>query len=159
MESKIEEFRENIAPCDDFGDEILVSNGGSAEDTEFDQAVGVLEQVLIGDEFMLAQEEYLSRFSEHFDEKEDNKPICMEIFLDYTKLVEGLITKALKRNFGNDFNFTRLDSLLSAPGRREEISDDVIEMLSAVGDFTEFKTQMLELKRSSQNPALCGLHL
>ncbi|KAJ3111101.1 ADP-ribosylation factor-like protein 2-binding protein [Phlyctochytrium bullatum] len=58
------------------------------EDTKFDEVVGALEEVLMDDNFVSLQNQFLEKHYHHFENDDENKLIYMNIFSDYTRFLE-----------------------------------------------------------------------
>mmetsp|Transcript_45788 Transcript_45788/g.139098 ORF Transcript_45788/g.139098 Transcript_45788/m.139098 type:complete len:95 (+) Transcript_45788:481-765(+) len=68
----------------------------------------------------------------------------MEIFAEYTHMIETLLEQRLAQQFPH-ISIKNVASILVE--RSDEVTVDVIEMLSSLSDFNEFKELMLSHKR------------
>ena len=55
----------------------------SKSDAKFDQVVGHIEDIVMGDVFDQINTDFLERHCHHFDDEEENKLIYTEIFKEY----------------------------------------------------------------------------
>ena len=67
--------------------------GENGEDNEFDTIVGVLQEVLLDEEFERIQSKFCNQHCMHFEATEENKLIYTDIFKKYHDIIETYITK------------------------------------------------------------------
>ena len=118
---------------------------GSAEDREFDRIVGVLEEVLMEGEILEIQKNFCEKYCGTFEDTDENKLEYMDIFKQYTDIVERSLEMKLQERMP-DFKMSMFESLLKS--REEgEMNADIFDILLSFGDFNEFKQYMLSVKR------------
>merc|ERR1712194_57042 len=129
---------------DDEDDVGLASTGGlNADDDFFDASIGVLEEIIMGEEFNQQQHSFMEAHCEAFDRDTELKLEFTEIFQEYTAILEHHIEDGLTQGVP-DFSMERFLGLLEK--REEEVSTDVFDMLLSLSDFEMFRTQMCEFK-------------
>eukprot|EP00603_Paraphysomonas_imperforata_P014938 CAMPEP_0114466584 /NCGR_PEP_ID=MMETSP0104-20121206/9149_1 /TAXON_ID=37642 ORGANISM="Paraphysomonas imperforata, Strain PA2" /NCGR_SAMPLE_ID=MMETSP0104 /ASSEMBLY_ACC=CAM_ASM_000202 /LENGTH=153 /DNA_ID=CAMNT_0001639957 /DNA_START=113 /DNA_END=574 /DNA_ORIENTATION=- len=128
---------------DDFGDEIICEESGTAEEIEFDLTVGILEEIVLDDKFSNMQNEFCLQNCDIFEDTEENKLIYSDVFQDYTALIESYLERRLSQKGISMRNF---ESQLE--DRKDEISGEIFDLLLSLSDFSEFKDLMLSYKRS-----------
>mmetsp|Transcript_9633 Transcript_9633/g.8482 ORF Transcript_9633/g.8482 Transcript_9633/m.8482 type:complete len:131 (+) Transcript_9633:232-624(+) len=80
----------------------------------------------------------------HFDNTEENKLIYMSIFKKYKDTIENFIEEALK-DMIEGFNMDEYASLL--PDRKDEIDEQLLELITSFVDFNTFKELMISFKK------------
>ncbi|KAG7400629.1 ADP-ribosylation factor-like protein 2-binding protein [Phytophthora boehmeriae] len=85
---EIADFEEEETYCDDVGDE-------NTEETKFDKMIGELQDLLIDPEFVDVQSNFCRNNCEIFDNVTENKLIYMDVFQQYTDLIEAFLERRL----------------------------------------------------------------
>eukprot|EP00752_Nemacystus_decipiens_P009246 g8259.t1 len=129
-------------------DEILASNEGSEEDRHFDSIVGALEEAVMDPTFANLQQTFVDEWCGEFEDVEENKLIYTDLFRQYTQLVERHLDGWLRQRI-RGFDMEAFMKMVSE--RQEEVVGDVIDILMAVGDFTEFKGMMVAHRKGRHN--------
>eukprot|EP00644_Phytophthora_capsici_P008560 jgi/Phyca11/546149/estExt2_Genewise1Plus.C_PHYCAscaffold_200184 len=127
---------------DDVGDE-------NTEESKFDKMIGVLQDLLMDPEFVDMQRDFCRNNCEIFDNVSENKLVYMDIFQQYTDLIETFIERRLHEKL-ECFSMQELCNQIQE--HEDEIPPDVIDVLLSSSDFEEFKNLMLSFK---QNEAPC----
>ena len=124
----------------------------SKEDFTFEEVVAVLEDAILGEEFQSLQNNFIERHCDIFEESAENKLEYTPLFQQYTKMVEDYIESKIKSAFP-DLTMPRVESMLAS--KKDELSGDVFDVMSSLGDFHEFKELMLSQKRAKNivNPS------
>lgn len=123
-------------------EDITVSKS-SAKDTKFDEIVGHIEDIVVSDEFQTMNDGFLDKHYASFEDTEENKLIYTPIFNEYTATVEKLIETELGKRIKE---FDMVSFMQELPCRREEISEELYDMLLSFTDFLMFKELMLDHK-------------
>merc|ERR1711998_487652 len=140
----VDESFEDIIDEDEDEDIAFVSNGGdSGEDDMFDAIVGKLEEIIMDEEFNAQTTEFMQTNCVHFERGDEHKLEYMEIFQQYTTLIEEHVERGLKEGIP-DFCMETFLTLLEA--RQDEVCADVFDMLLSMSDFELFKEQMVEYR-------------
>jgi len=135
--------------CDDYDEDeeediAYISTGGnSGEDDLFDAIVGKLEEIIMEDDFHTQTTTFMRTHCTYFDRSEEQKLEYMDVYTKYTTLIEDHIELGL-RDAIPDFSMEKFLEMLEK--RRDEVSEDVIDMLISMSDFEIFKESMLEYK-------------
>lgn len=88
----------------------------------------------------------LTRFCELFDEStEENKLIYMELFQEYNQSIEKFLIQELSKQV-EDFSFKSFCDELKC--HTNTLSEDILEMVCSITDFSAFKEMVLEHKKS-----------
>jgi len=141
----------------DFVDMAMDKNGSTADDTDvivkcdnaeenrFDVTVGALEDLLVEPRFAAAQNSFMEKYCEVFDDNEENKLAYMPIYQQYVKLLESLIESHLAQTVPS---FSLLEFCKQASTKKEDdLSSDVVDVLLSLSDFSTFKFNILQFKR------------
>ncbi|CEG46257.1 adp-ribosylation factor-like protein 2-binding [Plasmopara halstedii] len=135
----------------DDGEEVYDDDVGeeNAEDTKFDKTIGILQDILLDPKFVDMQVEFCRNNCEIFDDVSENKLVYMDIFRQYTDLIETFIDDRLSETLEH---FSMEEFCSQIQEHEEEIPLDVIDVLLSSSCFEEFKSLMLSFK---QNEAPC----
>ncbi|EEY60550.1 uncharacterized protein PITG_13269 [Phytophthora infestans T30-4] len=117
----------------------------NTEDSKFDEMIGVLQDILIDPDFVGMQSEFCRNNCEIFDNVSENKLIYMDIFQQYTDLMETFIERRLHEKLES---FSMADLCNQIQEHEDEIPPDVIDVLLSSSDFEEFKSLMLSFKQN-----------
>ena len=124
-------------------EEVFACDAGS-DDAAFDEAVGVLEEILVGDDLSRAQTAFCRAHAHVFEEGDENKHEYLGLFQDYAALMEAEVEARLQASLAG---FDLQNFMAQLAERREEITGDVFDLLLGLSDFAEFKEMMLAYKR------------
>ena len=80
----------------------------------------------------------------HFENTEENKLIYMDIFKSYKEKIEAFIEERLWQMI-DGFNMDDYAELL--PDRKDEIDDQLLELIYSFADFNTFKELMISYKK------------
>ncbi|RLN26041.1 hypothetical protein BBO99_00000545 [Phytophthora kernoviae] len=132
------EYNEEETYCNDVGDE-------NTEETKFDEMIGELQDILIDPEFVEMQSDFCRNNCEIFDNVSENKLIYMDVFQQYTDLIEAFLERRLHEKLDH---FSMDELCLQIQEHEDEIPPDVIDVLLSCSDFEEFKNLMLSFKQN-----------
>ncbi|RHZ07768.1 hypothetical protein DYB31_005839, partial [Aphanomyces astaci] len=99
---------------DDLESEEIISTddrGGSTEENKLDEAMGVLQNVLIDPDFVQMQTDFCQKHCEYFDDASENKLIYMDLFKEYTLLIENYLEARLQAEI-EDFTMDELCQMI-----------------------------------------------
>jgi len=125
---------------------LLISDSSHARDEEsdrFDQYVDALQNFVCSEEFGTAQDEFLSAHCDIFEDGEENKLSYMPVFQQWTALIERLLEAALSTV--PDASVAEFTSLASSRAAAE-VDEQILELLTSLGDFVTFKELILAHK-------------
>lgn len=115
----------------------------SSKDQKFDAVVGHIEDIVIDSIFQDMQANFMDKHCHEFEESEENKLSYTTIFNEYVNMLEKYIEQELNRRIPG-FNMEKFMSQMLI--RKEEISEELFEMLSSFTDFLVFKELMVDHK-------------
>eukprot|EP00640_Fibrocapsa_japonica_P006396 CAMPEP_0113939788 /NCGR_PEP_ID=MMETSP1339-20121228/6046_1 /TAXON_ID=94617 /ORGANISM="Fibrocapsa japonica" /LENGTH=179 /DNA_ID=CAMNT_0000943401 /DNA_START=68 /DNA_END=607 /DNA_ORIENTATION=- /assembly_acc=CAM_ASM_000762 len=144
------------ATLDDNEEVYAMEQSVDAETFRFDITVGCLEEILMNDEFVTMQEDFLTAHCDEFEDVDENKLSYTDIFNKYTEMIEQYLEEQLQSNDGG-LNMAEFCSMLER--RKDEITSDVFDILTSMADFEEFKSLMLSHKNSMSSPGLANMEL
>jgi len=138
-------------------EEFEISNAGgqNAEDDEFDSIVGALQEIVSGKEFQDMVDSFTRKNCNVFEDSEENKLEYTSLFQEYTKHLETYIEKQLQ-SLVPGFSIEKFSSLLKT--RKDQIDEQLLELLSSFSDFQLFKEIMLSHKKSLEAQELEKAH-
>lgn len=134
-------------------DETFASHHSTDPETEqFDQTIGLIEDLIMDDEFRSIQQTFLTKYAHEFDpELDENKLIYTDIHKEYLNIIEDFVLNKIKRSQPN-FNLDRFMKQLES--RQEELEGEIFEFLLTFTDFLAFKEWMLDHRRASSLPII-----
>lgn len=138
---------------DEEEDETFASHQSTDPETEeFDRTIGLIEDMIMDDEFRAIQQSFLTKYAHEFDPNlEENKFIYTDIHREYLTIIEDFIINKIKRaqpNFDLDRFMKQLES------RQDELEGEIFEFLLTFTDFLAFKEWMLDYRRATTTPML-----
>jgi ADP-ribosylation factor 2-binding protein len=134
-------------------DETFASHKSNDPETEqFDQTIGLIEDLIMDNEFRSIQQTFLTKYAHEFDpELDENKLIYTDIHREYLTIIENFVLNKIQRsqpNFNLELFMKQLES------RQDELEGEIFEFLLTFTDFPAFKEWMLDHRRSSTLPLL-----
>jgi len=129
-------------------DETFASHKSNDPETEqFDQTIGLIEDLIMDNEFRSIQQTFLTKYAHEFDpELDENKLIYTDIHREYLTIIEDFVLNKIQRsqpNFNLELFMKQLES------RQDELEGEIFEFLLTFTDFPAFKEWMLDHRRSS----------
>ncbi|CAF1590694.1 unnamed protein product [Adineta steineri] len=142
----------NFNDTDDV-DETFASHQSNDPETErFDRTIGLIEDMIMDDEFRSIQQGFLTKYAHEFDPTlDENKLIYTDIHREYLTIIEDYVLNKIKRS-QPDFNLETFMKQLES--RQDELEGEIFEFLLTFTDFLAFKEWMLDHRRSSTLPVL-----
>ena len=134
-------------------DETFASHKSHDPETErFDRIIGLIEDMIMDEEFRSIQQAFLTKYASEFDpELDENKLIYTDIHREYLRIVEEFVINRIKSS-QPDFDLEVFMKQLES--RQEELEGEIFEFLLTFTDFLAFKEWMLDHRRSSTLPLL-----
>ena len=114
--------------------------GEDEGDDKFDMYVGVLQDVLLDPKFELMCKDFSHKYCMEFEATEENKLCYMSIFKEYQCTIEGYLMNRLEQEI-TDFSMEYFSSELHT--RKDEIDEQIMDLLLSFSDFTQFKEMMI----------------
>ncbi|KAK8379296.1 hypothetical protein O3P69_019282 [Scylla paramamosain] len=116
-----------------------------------DTLIGHIEDIILGDEFFKLREGFLHDHCQLFEDQEENKLEYMEVYQEYLQVIEGHLESELERRAPELQISTLLQTLSSSSSSSSGCEGEVFELLLTLSDFSAFKRDMLEMKKSEEN--------
>nr|CAD7442494.1 unnamed protein product [Timema bartmani] len=123
----------------------------SEEELLFDSVIGLVEDVLMDEDFLKLQKEFMEKYWQEFEDKDENKLSYMDIFKEYIEVIEKHIETSLKTKMAG-FSMERFIRLLE--DRRDGLEGEVFEMLFTFSDFIAFKEMFLDYRAMKEGTAV-----
>jgi len=143
-------------------EEILAKGSYTSSDAEsdrqFDVLIGILETMLLDDEFVSIVNNFGSKYCMEFEQDSVNKLIYTERFVQYNEMIEHFMEKYVierMKEEGISTTMHQIEDMVS--NRLDEITGDVLDVLLSFSDFEEFKQMMLSHKDQATNGNLRSL--
>ncbi|CAD7091172.1 unnamed protein product [Hermetia illucens] len=113
----------------------------------FDQVIGHIEDIVMEKEFQSLQKSFMDKYCDVFEDTDENKLIYMEIFQDYTQIIEDYIEKQLNERMGS-FDMDKFAEDLRL--KRPNLDGEIFDLLLSLFDFVMFKEMILDFKAEKE---------
>ncbi|KAI9164527.1 hypothetical protein H9P43_008386 [Blastocladiella emersonii ATCC 22665] len=125
-----------------------------AQSLRFDMVIGEIENILLDPEFIKMQDGFFDAHCHEFENKDENKLICMDIFQRYVRLVESYLDSRLRAVFAW-FSMAEFMQQCRVFVRSDEgaAGGDVFDVLASLGDFAAFKEIILAYRNGREGTA------
>ncbi|KAK4309336.1 hypothetical protein Pmani_019031 [Petrolisthes manimaculis] len=127
--------------------EEVLAEDDSQETFHINFLVGHIENIILSEEFASLRENFLAQHCHIFDDAEENKLEYMDIYKQYTDLIEGHIEKELTTR---EKGF-QMSAFVHELTKSHTLDGEVFDLLLTFTDFLAFKANMLEIKRSQED--------
>ena len=114
--------------------------GNNENDNNFDQIVGVLQEILLEPDFETMLKKFKDDNCMQFEATEENKLCYMDIFKKYQETIETYLSRRLTEEI-TDFKME--DFMESLKDRKDEIDEQIMDLLLSFSEFEMFKEEML----------------
>ena len=125
-------------------DEDIACSRSSAKDTQFDLVIGHIEDIVVDNTFQTKQMDFFDKHFSEFEDAEENKLSYTPIFQDYVNMLEKHIESELVKRMPS-FSMKNFMNLLNE--RKNEVSEELLELLLSFTDFLRFKELMIDHKK------------
>ena len=115
----------------------------SSKDKKFDVVVGHIEDIVVDPVFQDMQTQFMDKYCHEFEDSEENKLSYTPIFNEYVSMLEKHIEKELIQRLPG---FNMADFMIQLSKRKNEISEELFEMLLSFTEFLVFKELMVDHK-------------
>ncbi|ELW71449.1 ADP-ribosylation factor-like protein 2-binding protein [Tupaia chinensis] len=132
-------------------EESIAFSISSASEAEFDAVVGTIEDIIMNTKFQVLQRNFMDKYYQEFEDTEENKLTYTPIFNEYLSLVEKYIEAQLLERIP-EFNMAAFTTTLKH--RKDEVADDIFDMLLTFTDFLAFKEMFLDYKAEKEGRGL-----
>ena len=122
-------------------DEEIARSKSNTRDTQFDTVVGHIEDIVIDDVFQHMQMSFMDKYYKEFDDDEENKLSYTPIFNEYVNMLEKHIENELTKRMPN---FDMVSFMKQLSSKKDEISEELFEMLLSFTEFMTFKQLMID---------------
>nr|XP_018905204.1 PREDICTED: ADP-ribosylation factor-like protein 2-binding protein isoform X2 [Bemisia tabaci] len=144
--SSLPHFSNIVNQLDNSDGDIIIRR----EPSTFDTVIGCIEDILIDDNFSNMQKNFLEKYWQTFENSEENKLCYMDIFQEYTNMIEIFIENELNKKIPNFFMQSFIQELIE---RKNDLDGEVFEMLFTLTDFIAFKQMILDYKAVDERGA------
>lgn len=124
-------------------DEDIACSRSSENDTQFDLVIGHIEDIVVDHTFQTKQMDFFDKHYTEFENTEENKLSYTPIFQEYVSMLEKHIEKELVKRMPS-FSMKNFMNLLNE--RKNEVSQELLELLLSFTDFLTFKELMIDHK-------------
>ncbi|KAL3133711.1 ADP-ribosylation factor-like protein 2-binding protein [Trebouxia sp. C0010 RCD-2024] len=142
--------------CEEYAEDEVCAQDDGALDLDachFDATVGVLQDILLDPSFQEVQTAFCQKHCHKFEDADENKLFYTQVFQEYQAVVERSLEQRLSAaipNFSMDTFIAGLDT------RRNEIMEELLDLLMSFVDFQAFKELMLAHKSELRT---CSIHV
>ncbi|GAB1600273.1 ADP-ribosylation factor-like protein 2-binding protein [Argonauta hians] len=127
----------------DTSEESLAVSRSSTSDTKFDMIIGIIEEIVMEDEFQMIQHNFLEKYFHEFIDTDENKFIYTDIHREYISLVEKYLNERLVSQVPE---FSMSEFMHQMVARKHELEGEIFELLLTFSDFVTFKEMVLDYK-------------
>lgn len=135
----------------DLDEENFAISSSSAAESAFDAVIGCIEDIIMEDEFQQLQQNFMEKYYLEFDDSDENKLIYTSIFNDYVDLLEKHLEQQLTERIPG-FNMNTFNDLVKQ--HKEEVPDDIFDMLLTFTDFMAFKEMFVAYRAEKEGRGL-----
>ncbi|XP_014330530.2 ADP-ribosylation factor-like protein 2-binding protein isoform X1 [Xiphophorus maculatus] len=128
-------------------EELFAPSCSSAAEAAFDVVIGCILEIIMEEDFQLVQRSFLDRHYLEFEESDENKLSYTLIFNEYVELLEKPLEECLMKKIPG-FNMASFIQLLMQ--HKEEVPDEMFDMLLTFIDFMAFKDMFVEYRAVSR---------
>ncbi|CAL4082236.1 unnamed protein product [Meganyctiphanes norvegica] len=119
----------------------------SPDTLNIDSTIGHLENIIMSPEFASVRDTFMREYANVFEDTDENKLEYMDIYKQYTGVIECYIEEELSQNVDN-FSMSEFMKELQSG---HSLEGEVFDLLLTFTDFLAFKASMLEFKKSEEN--------
>lgn len=135
---------------DEEEDDIDICDDGSNLDDEtklFDKVIELLEEAIVDPDFELLKEKFCQENCHHFEDTNENKLIYMDLFNQYSRIIELFIESRLQQQMP-DMDLVKLMAMVEK--NKDGLVSDAFDLLVSLADFEAYKELMLSYKTEAQ---------
>ncbi|XP_017274384.1 ADP-ribosylation factor-like protein 2-binding protein [Kryptolebias marmoratus] len=151
QEQSVRSCAENMVEMVDVDEELFAVSSSSAADSAFDAVIGCIEDIIMEEDFQHLQQSFMEKHYLEFDDSDENKLSYTPIFNEYVDLLEKHLEQQLTERIPG-FNMNTFIELLMH--NKEEVPDDIYDMLLTFTDFMAFKEMFLEYRAAKEGRGL-----
>ncbi|XP_029952895.1 ADP-ribosylation factor-like protein 2-binding protein [Salarias fasciatus] len=137
----------------DMEEEHFAASSSSAAETAFDNIIGLIEDIIMEEEFQQCQQSFMEKYYMEFEDSEENQLSYTPIFNEYVNLLEKHLEQQLVERIPGFHMNTFIELFMQ---HKDKVSDDILNMLLTFTDFMAFKEMFLEYRaeKEGRNPDL-----
>lgn len=128
-------------------EEEVLCQDESPDTLNIDSTIGHLETIIMCPEFTSVRDTFMREYAHVFEDTEENKLEYMDIYKQYTGVIECYIEEELSQNVAN---FSMSEFMMELESNHS-LEGDVFDLLLTFTDFLAFKASMLEFKKSEES--------
>ncbi|KAM4554109.1 ADP-ribosylation factor-like protein 2-binding protein [Fundulus diaphanus] len=132
-------------------EELLAVSCSSAAESAFDAVIGCILEILMEEDFQHLQQSFMDQHYLEFDDSDENKLSYTSIFSEYVDLLEKPLERYLMKRIPG-FNMNTFTKLLMQ--HKQEVPDEVFDMLLTFTDFLAFKEMFVEYRAAKEGGGL-----
>ncbi|XP_067642193.1 ADP-ribosylation factor-like protein 2-binding protein [Eurosta solidaginis] len=125
---------------------------GKSQGSEFfDDVIGHIEDIILGDAFQVLHHNFLEKYWHRFEDTEENKLEYTDIFQEYTNTFERFLIEELFVRM-TDFDMNRFADELEKNNSFDDIlsNGEIFELLHSFNSFETFKELMLDYRSTKE---------
>ncbi|XP_028307466.1 ADP-ribosylation factor-like protein 2-binding protein [Gouania willdenowi] len=150
-EHSVRSCGDNVADILEVEEENFGICSSSATDSAFDAVIGCIEDIIMEEEFQHLQQSFMEKHYLEFDDSDENKLSYTPIFNEYVALMEKHLEQQLMERIP-EFKMDTFTELLQH--RKDEVPEDIVEMLLTFTDFMAFKEKLLDYRAEKEGHGL-----
>ncbi|XP_038149892.1 ADP-ribosylation factor-like protein 2-binding protein [Cyprinodon tularosa] len=128
-------------------EELFAPSSSSAAEAAFDAVICCILEIMMEEDFQHLKQRFMDQYYQEFDESDENKLSYTSIFNEYVDLLEKPLEQYLMTRIPG-FNMNTFTKMLMQ--HKEEVPNDVLDMLLTFTDFLGFKEMFLEYRATKE---------
>ncbi|CAN9498696.1 unnamed protein product [Ophioblennius macclurei] len=134
-------------------EEHFAASSSSAAESTFNTVIGLIEDIIMEDDFQLCQQSFMEKHYTEFEDSEENKLSYTPIFNEYVNLLEKHLEQQLVERIPGFHMNTFIQMFMQ---HKDKVSEDILNMLLTFTDFVAFKEMFLDYRaeKEGRNPDL-----
>ncbi|XP_046890967.1 ADP-ribosylation factor-like protein 2-binding protein [Hypomesus transpacificus] len=141
----------NIVEMVDMEEEDFAVSSSTDAEAAFDAVIGSIEDIIMEEEFQQLQQNFMEKHYLEFEDSEENKLSYTQIFNKYIELLEKHLEQQLIQRIP-DFSMSSFTLLLKQ--HKDQVSDDIFDMLLTFTDFVAFKEMFVDYRAEREGRRL-----
>ncbi|XP_013889460.1 ADP-ribosylation factor-like protein 2-binding protein [Austrofundulus limnaeus] len=151
QEQSVRSCAENMVEKTDMDEDLFDELSSSDTDSSFSVAIGCIQDIIMGEDFQHLQQSFMMKHYLEFDDSDENKLSYTPIFNEYVDLLEKHLEQQLTERIPG-FNMNAFIELVVL--NKEEVPDEIYDMLLTFTDFVAFKEMFLEYRAEKEGRGL-----
>ncbi|XP_036317951.1 ADP-ribosylation factor-like protein 2-binding protein [Rhagoletis pomonella] len=132
-------------------DECIDIVGKSHGNEFFDDVIGHIEDIVLGEDFQTLHNNFLEKYWRCIENTDENKLEYMDIFQEYTNTFEAFLINELSSRM-SDFNMDRFAEELEKNNAFDDLisNGEIFELLHSFSSFETFKELLLDYRNTKE---------